>query len=322
VSGIDLAILPVVAPMRFLRSLATFAALAVALLICVEDADARMGGGLGLGSRSSRNFMSPSATFAVANRTAALDHPTPQVGQPTHPGGSLGDLFNRPGLLGGFAAGFLGAGFLGVLFGHGLFGGLGSVAAVLGLIFQLALVVMLGRLIWIWWRSGHTAAFAGLSPRQLADAYGRSRNEWLPDIGSPAIADVAITDTDYDFFGRLFGEIETAYGREDLDALRSRVTPQMLSNFSEHLARNAGRGVVNIVSGVTLLKGDLAEAWREGDTDYAAVAMHFSLLDRTVERVSGRVVEGSDTSPTEAAQVWTFTRAAGHSWLLSAIQHS
>ncbi len=304
------------ASLRLLRSLATLAALAAALLIWVDDADARVTG------RSSRTETSSHMTLIATQRTAGPEHAMLMPGQPTHSGESLDGLFNRPGLLGGFAAGFLGAGLLGVLFGEGLFGGLGGVYSVLGLLFQLALLIMLGRLIWTWWRGGNTAAFAGLSPRQLADAYGRSRNDRLPDISSPAIADIAITDSDYDFFARLFGEIETAYGREDVDALRTRVTPQMLSDFSGNLARNAGRGVVNVVSGVKLLKGDVAEAWREGDTDYAAVAMHFSLIDRIVERVSGRVVEGSDTRPTEAEQVWTFIRAPGHSWLLSAIQRS
>jgi predicted lipid-binding transport protein (Tim44 family) len=245
---------------------------------------------------------------------------TAPVGRPAYPGGSLGGLFNRPGLIGGFAAGFLGAGPLGLLFGHGLFGGLGGAASFLGLMFQLALLGMLGRLIWTGWHDGHAPAFAALSPRQLADAYGRSRNEWLPDIDSPAFAHLEITGSDSDSFERLLSEIKTAYGREDLDALRARVTPQLLGYFSKNLARNAGRGVINVVSDVKLIKGDLAEAWREGDIDYAAVAMCFSLIDRTVERASGRIVDGSDVSAIEATQVWTFSRAHGHCWLLSAIQ--
>ena len=43
-------------------------------------------------------------------------------------------------------------------------------------------------------------------------------------------------------------------------------------------------------------EGDLAEAWREGDTDYATVAMKFALKDSMVERVSGRTVEGGERS--------------------------
>jgi hypothetical protein len=35
---------------------------------------------------------------------------------------------------------------------------------------------------------------------------------------------------------------------------------------------------------VKLLQGDVAEAWREGDDDYATVAMRYSMVDRTLDR--------------------------------------
>jgi len=50
---------------------------------------------------------------------------------------------------------------------------------------------------------------------------------------------------------------------EDLGALGKKVTPEMLSYFSEELADNQSRGVVNRISDVKLLQGDLAESWRE-----------------------------------------------------------
>src|SRR5437764_1100097 len=80
---------------------------------------------------------------------------------------------------------------------------------------------------------------------------------------------VQIGPPDYDAFERLLGEIQTAYSAEDLGALRSQVTPEMLSYFAEDLARNADRGVVNRISDVKLQQGDLAEAWRERDAEYA-----------------------------------------------------
>ena len=70
-----------------------------------------------------------------------------------------------------------------------------------------------------------------------------------------------------------------------------------------------------------LLQGDLAEAWREGDSDYATVAMRFSLVDKTLDRASGRVVDGSDR-PVEVTEVWTFVRPRGSNWELSAIQQT
>ncbi len=164
-------------PVRWLRSLATLAALALGLLICSEEADAQLEGVRGFASGT-----------VVADDSSILPQlfprqiVLPEVAQPTHPGGSLGGLFNRPGLLGGFAAGFLGAGLLGLVFGHGMIGELSGVFPLLGLVFQLTLIVLLGRLIWTWWRTDKAAALPDLSPRQLADAYGRSRHEMPPDI--------------------------------------------------------------------------------------------------------------------------------------------
>ena len=125
---------------------------------------------------------------------------------------------------------------------------------------------------------------------------------------------------DFDAFERLLGEIQTAYGIEDLAALRQRTTPEMLSYYAEELAKNAGRGVVNQLSNVKLLQGDLAEAWREADDQYATVAMRYSLDDRMVNRANGRVVE--DTSGQQLTELWTFRRALGGNWVLSALQQA
>ncbi len=136
----------------------------------------------------------------------------------------------------------------------------------------------------------------------------------------PATGPVTIAKADYDAFERLLGEIQSAYSREDLSALRAWVTPEMLSYFSEQLADNASRGLINRVTDVKLLQGDLAEAWREGSTDYTTVAMRFALKDSMVERASERIVEGGERS--EVTELWTFMRAPGGSWLLSAIQQT
>jgi predicted lipid-binding transport protein (Tim44 family) len=48
--------------------------------------------------------------------------------------------------------------------------------------------------------------------------------------------------------------------------------------------------------------------------------MRFSLVDQMIERASGRTVEGG--APSEVTELWTFMRARGGDWLLSAIQQS
>ena len=49
--------------------------------------------------------------------------------------------------------------------------------------------------------------------------------------------------------------------------------------------------------------------------------MRFALVDKMVERASGRLVDGSE-NPQEVTELWTFMRTAGGRWLLSAIQQT
>jgi predicted lipid-binding transport protein (Tim44 family) len=107
----------------------------------------------------------------------------------------------------------------------------------------------------------------------------------------------------------------------DIAALRTHMTPEMLSYYSEELAKNSSRGVVNQISNVKLLQGDLAEAWCEDDDDYATVAMRYSMADRTLDRSSGRIVEGGMDSQ-EPTELWTFRRVRGGQWVLSAVQQT
>ncbi len=242
---------------------------------------------------------------------------------------SPGGFFGHSGVWGGLAAGFLGAGLFGLLFGHGFMGGLGGLVSFLGLIFQLGLIALIAMFLWRWFQRRNEPAYAG-SPKPtppLPGSLHRDSSSMGVFGGQSASStgarqrsdDVGITNADYDAFERLLGEIQAAYSNEDLRALRTHATPEMVSYFSEDLAQNASRGVVNRISDVKLLQGDLAEAWREGSTDYATIAMRFALNDTMVDRAGGRVVEGG---PQEVVESWTFRRVHGGPWLLSAIQQA
>jgi predicted lipid-binding transport protein (Tim44 family) len=292
----------------------------IACLLIAADAHARAGGGSSGGSRGTRTFSAPPATQTAPNAAAPMQRTLAQPGKSN----AVGQAAPRPGLfggglLGGLAAGFLGAGLFGLLFGHGLFGGMAGFASVIGLILQIALVVIVARLLFVWWqrRNAPAPAYAGAQP---ATGHSFSGLGGMLGGNAPAAAALTIDKSDYDEFERLLGEIQTAYSDENLNALRAKVTPEMLSYFSEQLAENASRGVVNKVTDVRLEQGDLAEAWNEGGVDYATVAMRFALTDRMVERASGRTVEGG--VPGEATELWTFMRARGGGWLVSAIQQT
>ena len=181
--------------MRWAKSAARLAALAAALLIGADDSDGRSADGTNFGVGESGTFIRAPIAAAAVNRAGAYRFPVKAQVVPSYPGGSLSGLFNRGGILGGFAAGFLGSGLLGLLFGRGLFGGLGGVPSYLGLIFQIALLVMLCRLIWTRWRLGDAPGAATWSPRQLADPYLRSRDDLHFGIdSSDGNGDAAETD--------------------------------------------------------------------------------------------------------------------------------
>lgn len=166
---------------HWLQTLARLIALAAALVMGADEADARLPDGLNPDSPA------PLVRTSLVGADGGLMRRTTLAQMPA-PGGSLSDFFHRGGLPGSFAAGFLGCGVLGLLFGRGLFGELDGVASYLGLLFQLALIVLLGRLIWSRWHHVDFAGVAGLSPRQLADPYLRSRDDRHAGLDSGAAA--------------------------------------------------------------------------------------------------------------------------------------
>ncbi len=312
------------------QALAVFAVVLAASGLLASSADARIGGGFSSGSRGSRTFSAPPSTSTMPSASTMQRTTTqPDLGA-ARPGYS-GGYFGRPGFFGGgflgsLAAGFIGAGLFGLLFGHGMMGGVGGFVSFLGLLFQLGLIAFIAMWIWRWMQRRNEPAYAGPLYRDGPPSYNPLGSIGLgggQSAGSASTGqrsdDIGIGNADYDAFERLLGDIQTAYSNEDVNALRARATPEMVSYFSEDLAENASRGVVNRVSDVKLLQGDLSEAWREGGTEYATVAMRFSLDDTMVERASGRVIEGG---PQEVVESWTFRRVPGGQWMLSAIQQS
>ena len=300
------------------RFLVAIAAVATVWMLVAVDAHARAGGGFSAGSRGMRTYSSPPITRTAPNTAAPIQRSVTQPGG----AGTVGQSTSRPGLFGGglfggLAAGFLGAGLFGLLFGHGFFGGMAGFASLLGLFLQVILIVMVVRLLLAWWQRRNEPAYAAAHP---ATGQAFSGLGGMFAANARPAEPLTIGKSDYDAFERLLGEVQSAYSAEDLGALRAKVTPEMLSYFSEQLSGNASRGLVNKVSDVRLEQGDLAEAWREGGVDYATVAMRFSLIDRMVERASGRTVEGGVSS--EVTELWTFMRARGGDWLLSAIQQT
>jgi predicted lipid-binding transport protein (Tim44 family) len=304
-----------------IQAIAVVLSLALPVILVVSSADARIGGGVSSGSRGARTFSAPPSTSTAPGTAQPFNRTFTQPGSPGLGSPAGGGFFNRPGmgLFGGLAAGFLGAGLLGMLFGGGMFGGLGGLSSILGLILQIGLIIMVVRLAMSWWQRRHQSAYAGAGagPGAASSSFRAGTGFGLGSGSAP----LELTPGDYEAFERLLGEIQAAWSNEDIGKLRTLATPEMVSYFTRDLDANKARNRVNKTSAVKLLQGDLAEAWREGETDFASVAMRFSLIDKTLDRTTGQMVEGSD-QPAEVTEVWTFLRPRGAAWELSAIQQT
>lgn len=313
------------------------AVLAGALLLVPVLAEARPGGKGGFGSRGARTQSAPAPTNTAPNGAQPFQRSaTPSPAAPAAGAAAAASQAARPSmarnLMMGVGAGLLGAGLFGMLSGAGFFSGLASLAGMFGFLLQIALI---GGAIWLalrFFRRRSEPQLAGAGapmPREMgrpqpAGMNAMGRMGTMAGMGgataAPQTTPIELSGEDFGHFERLLSEVNTAYSNEDEKGLRERVTPEMFGFFDEDLSGNAGKGLVDRVSDVKLLQGDLAEAWREGNLDYATVAMRFSLVNALYERASGKVVEGDATVPQEVTEHWTFVRPRGGAWKLSGIQ--
>lgn len=311
------------------RPFSTGLAIISALFLVVATAEAKPGVG---GSRGTRTMSAPPTTNTAPRQAQPLPGAqTPRATAPSTPAAPAAAPSRWNGLMGGLAGGLIGAGLFGLLAGNGLFGGLGSIMGVLGLLLQVAIVFFVVRFAINYFRrkapqpamAGGPAGFAPPPPRpEWQPAPAAARPAPAP-AAPPEMPELALAEGDFNAFERLLGEIQEAFGKEDRVTLSQRATPEMANIFNGELAELNRKGFFNRVSGVKLLQGDLSEAWREPDAEYATVAMRYAIIDVKLERASGRIVEGDPARPQEIVELWTFVRAPGgtdRDWLLSAIQ--
>ena len=292
-----------------------------------------------VGSRSSRTYDSNEATPIERSMTTPAKPAvsgTTSGGPGYSAGYASGGFFQQHPILSGIAAGFVGSWIGSMLFSHSSAAAdtadwhqASNTSPTGSLIGSLLPYLLLGGLGWLLFRllrRRAPARFAGVSgyestaPGQPIRGYGQS----ILAVPQSTTA-LEITDADQGAFTEVLTEVQAAWSRGDLSALKRRVTPEMLSYFSEALSKNTSEGIENRVEQVELLHGDLTESWAEQDLQYATAKLTWKALDYTVraDRKStdaDYLVEGSSATPSEATEVWTFARSRGGHWLLSAIQ--
>ncbi len=314
-------------------------AIGLATMLTLADfAEARRASG-GFGSRGTRTFQAPAATRTAPAPAAPIERTmTPQT-QATRPAtapnaqqtqtGRPGGLFG--GLAGGLMGGLLMGGVFGMLMGTGFGGGFGF----LGLLLQGVLIFFLVRFAMRMFANRQPSySGAGGAPSPRNDVSGGPGFQ-IPKIGglnlgggmpSPqrgpagSTDEIGIGQQDLERFEGLLKEMQAAYANEDYAGLRRITTPEAMSYLAEELSENATKGVKNEVRDVHLVQGDVSESWREGNVDYATVAMRYESIDVLRERATGRVVSGDPDNLSESTEIWTFVRRPGTDWQISAIQ--
>jgi len=322
---------------RFLTAIA-----ALAFVLAPALADARPGGGFSSGSRGSRTYSAPPATRTAPTTPGQMDRTATQPTRPAAPvtpGQAVpqaqGSRFGG-GFMAGMMGGLIGVGLGGLLFGNGLFGGISGFAGLLGLLLQVALVVFAVRFIMKLVRQRNQPAMAGgPNPRAaMGGASGPAGNTYARQATTPAAggygggsapvatSPVQVTDADFTAFERTLKEVNAAWSRRDEAGLGRLATPEMAGYFANDLRDLASRNWHNETRDVQLEQGDLSEAWREGSTEYATVAMRFSLVDVTRDLSTNAVVEGDAERRQTVTELWTFARQGGGAWRVSAVQQA
>ncbi len=315
-----------------------FGLMAIALVAVVSVADlaeARRAGSFGgFGSRGTRTFQAPAATRTAPTTAAPIERTMTPQGQTTRPATAPNPAGRTGGLFGGLAGGLMGGLLMGGLFGMLMGSGFGGGFGFLGLLLQGALIFFAIRFAMRMFGNRQTAySGAGSSarsnvasgpgfhiPRMGGVDFGGSSASAAPRAPSASADEIGISQADLDRFDGLLKEMQTAYMAEDYSALRRITTPEAMSYLAEELSENATKGVKNEVRDVRLLQGDVAEAWREGNVDYATVAMRYESIDVLRDRATGKVVSGDPDNLTESTEIWTFVRRPGTDWQISAIQ--
>jgi predicted lipid-binding transport protein (Tim44 family) len=154
---------------------------------------------------------------------------------------------------------------------------------------------------------------------------GPARDEPMTDL-EQGLRDIRATDRGFDpgrFVGYVtmtFRDAHAAGMSRDFRSLHDRATLEMHARLEARRERLQRAGTVKHADEIEI-RATVTEAWQEHGQDYVRVLIDGSMIEFTLDEVSGRLVDGSRNVPRDIAERWTFTRRAGlNFWMLSAIE--
>lgn len=324
-----------------------------ALTVIPEDAEARrFGGGSSFGSRGSRSFSVPRQS---TSRSTTATNPTSQRRPANTAAATAGGRSGfGSGLMGGIGGLLLGGMIGSMLFGGG--GGMAGGAGAGGGIGFLE-IVLIGGAIWFlfrWYKrkqaTSSSAAYGGgtqpstmpQGPMDFSSMGGQSSNQDGYTSGdnqnfdqpldevSQGIEYISQTDPNFqeeqflDGAKMAFQQIQGAWSDWSVDRLRSLMTDRMGAMAEAQAAERKAQGVRDIIEKINFNKVEVSEAWQESGENWITVRFMVSMIEYSTD-VGGKLLEGSQDTPVEVEEYWTFTRPVGAqdpNWFLASVQQA
>ncbi len=285
-------------------------ALVSLLLTDTASVLARAGSG---GSRGSRSYSTPARPSSPASPTTPSS-PSPALTQPS-------PSQQRPGFFGGLMGGIAGfalGGLLGSMLFGGMGGGFGGGIGLLELLLLGGATFFLFRLLRGRQATQPEPAYAGAGG---ASAYGARSESWSAG-GRGATVEAPAGPSDLERGLGSIRQTDPSFDPVAFAGWAKTVTPQESARLQAQCDQLRGARRTSRVEQIQIASADVSEAWQEGGQDWVTVYFAASLVDFTVDDLTGAVVEGSKT-PQDIEEYWTFTRPVGPKpWRLSAIQTS
>ena len=223
------------------------------------------------------------------------------------------------------ASGLVAAALMGSAGNHGDAGGWGLVVPVVG---GIAVFVVFLR------RRPFTEARAepSVAIERRADDGRREPRAAKGNAGKAGAAfarglrDIRRTDPGFDpvrfarYCGMVFREAQRAWTARDVGVLRAQVTAEISGELQAQCERLQTVRHANRVEDIDI-RAEIMEAWQHAGQDYVTAYIAGSVVDYTVDEVTGGLLDGSRTVPRMIAELWTFMRPAGlNPWMLAAVR--
>ncbi len=128
------------------------------------------------------------------------------------------------------------------------------------------------------------------------------------------LAQIRATDPGFDekYFAEVasdvFFKVQAGWMRQDINSFRNLLGDTLAAEYTQHFEEMKARGVVNKLESIAVRGVEIVDAGSDGHEDFVTVRFTASLLDYTVETATGRIIEGSDSSPIKFDERWTWAR--------------